>query len=215
MEIVAPYAHVLLMGFTRTVLLAASVLVWGTLGGIVVGAFLLTRRGPLYAVGRVYSDVVRGIPVLVLIFAAYYGTAPLGISLGPTQAARVALSFFCAAQVGEIVRGGISSLSSGYLDAAKALGLAAPARWMQVVLPLSMARMLPPWVNTAVEMIKATSLASLIGVPELLYELQAGAGTTFVALPFYVVGAAAYLVVGYLLSTLARALERRLAYGEY
>ena len=108
----------------------------------------------------------------------------------PQTSAVLALSIFAGAQISEIVRGGIGSLPPGQLEAGKAMGLTSLQRFRLLVLPLALPRMMPPWANTVVEILKGTALASLIGVTEFLYQSQAAVGTTFEPIPFYIFAAA-------------------------
>ncbi len=209
------FRHLLLEGALLTVELAAVSIALGTVLGVLVGGSLLARVPSLRWGGRIYTDVVRGIPSLVLLFAIYYGSTAFGKGLNPIAASICALGLFCAAQVGENIRGAVSSVPSLTVDAARMLGLGAVGRIRYVIVPLAIGRILPSWVNTAVEILKGTSLASLIGAQEFLFELQNGAGVTFTPVPFYLAGGAMYLIAGVLLSSLSRSLERRFRFYEY
>lgn len=209
------FHRLLIEGAILTLELAAASIAFGSLLGVVLGGLLLARYGILRAIARVYSDVVRGIPSLVLLFAIYYGSTAFGKGLTPVSAAIVALSLFCAAQVGETIRGAVGSVPPLTVDAARMIGLNGIGRLRHVVVPTAIGRILPPWVNTAVEILKGTSLASLIGAQEFLFQLQNGAGVTFNPIPFYLSGALMYLIAGWLLSSLSRTLERRYRFIEY
>jgi polar amino acid transport system permease protein len=209
------FHRLLLSGAWLTVVLAAASIAWGTALGVVLGSALLTQARIPRWLGRIYTDLVRGIPSLVLLFAIYYGSTAFGKGLNPVAASIVALGLFCAAQVGENIRGAVSSVPPLTIDAARMLGLGAGDRIRYVIVPLAIGRILPSWVNTAVEILKGTSLASLIGAQEFLFELQNGAGVTFTPVPFYLAGGAVYLVAGVLLSSLSRSLERRFRFYEY
>lgn len=209
------FHHLLVRGAVLTLELAAASIALGSVLGIVLGSFLLARSKVLRQVARVYSDLVRGIPSLVLLFAIYYGSTAFGKGLNPVSASILALSLFCGAQVSETIRGAMSSVPSLTVDAARMIGLNGFGRLRHVTVPLALGRILPPWVNTAVEILKGTSLASLIGAQEFLFQLQNGAGVTFNPIPFYLAGALMYLVAGWLLSSLSRALERRYRFFEY
>jgi polar amino acid transport system permease protein len=137
------------------------------------------------------------------------------VSVDAPTAATIALGIFGGAHVSEVVRGGIGSLPKLQLEAAKATGLNSGQRFRLIVLPLAIPRMVPPWVNTGVEVLKGTSLASLIGASDLLYITQSGVGTTFDPLPFYISAAAIYFAFCFGLSQLGTALEHRYRYREY
>lgn len=213
--IVAQWLGILTDGFLLTAKLAVLVVIIATAIGTVGGLMLLSGARPLRLLARAYVDFIRGVPVLVLIFAVYYVPGGFGISLDAQVAAVIALSVFAGAQVSEIVRGGIGSLPAGQLEAGKVIGLTSLQRFRLIVLPLAVPRMMPSWTNTVVEILKGTALASLIGVTEFLYQTQAAVGTTFDPIPFYVFGAGVYFVCAFGLSQLSGAIERHYRYLEY
>ncbi len=214
MDVVLNWLPTLGGGFALSASITVSVAVLSTLIGIGGGLLLLYGPLPLRLLVRAYVDFTRGIPVLVLIFAVYYVPSGLNVALDAQTAAVIALSVFAGAQVSEIVRGGIGSLSAGQLEAGKAMGLTSLQRFRLLVLPLALPRMMPPWTNTAVEIMKGSALASLIGVTEFLYEIQAAAGSTFDPIPFYLLAAAVYFVCAFGLSQLSHLIERRFHYLE-
>jgi polar amino acid transport system permease protein len=214
MNAVVPWLPTLGGAFELSAIIVVQVLILSTLIGIVGGLLLLYGPLPLRLLARAYVDFTRGIPVLVLIFAVYYVPSGLNISLDAQTAAVVALGVFAGAQVSEIVRGGIGSLPKAQLEAGKAMGLTSLQRFRLIVVPLALPRMMPPWTNTAVEIIKGSALASLIGVTEFLYETQSAVGTTFDPIPFYLFAAAVYFVCGFGLSQASHVVERRYRYME-
>jgi polar amino acid transport system permease protein len=200
-----------------TVLLAALALLIATLAGIVAGLLLLHGPRPLRALIRLYVDLIRGVPILVLLYAWYFVSSVVGSGLDPLAAAVAALSVFAAAHVTEIVRGGIGSLSPHTAEAAQSTGLTAAQRFRLVTVPLVLPRVVPPWVNTAIEVVKATSLASLIGVQDLIFRMQSAIGSNPLGdtMPFYLFAAAMYLMIGLGLSWIGARIERRYRYLEY
>jgi polar amino acid transport system permease protein len=213
--VVVQWLPTLAEGLRLTALIAVQVVIFATLIGLAGGTILLYAPRVFRLVVRAYVDFTRGIPVLVLIFAVYYIPSGFGISLDAQNAAVLALSIFAGAQITEIVRGGIGSLPAGQLEAGKAMGLTSLQRFRLLVLPLALPRMMPPWANTVVEILKGTALASLIGVTEFLYQSQSAVGTTFEPIQFYIFAAAIYFVCGFALSQLAAVVERRYRYLEY
>jgi polar amino acid transport system permease protein len=202
-------------GPPTTLGLAILVLVISSLIGAVGGLAIVNGPRPVRWFLRGYVDVVRGIPILVLLFTVYFGSSAFGSGLDQGQAAVVALSIFAGAHMTEIVRGGIGSLPRATLEAAEVIGLTAIQRLRLVVVPLVLPRILPPWVNTAVEIVKATSLASLIGVIDLLYATNSAIGTAKHPIAFYVTAAAIYFVCGVILSRAGALAERHYRYHEY
>jgi len=213
--VVINWLPMLIEGLRLTLIVGVLVIVFATLIGLAGGITLLWGPRVARLLVRAYVDFIRGIPVLVLIFAVYYIPSGFGASIDAPTAAILALSVFAGAQISEIVRGGIGSLPAGQLEAAKGIGLTSLQRFRLIILPLSLPRMMPPWANTVVEIIKGTALASLIGVTEFLYQTQAAVGTTFDPIPFYFLAAAVYFILGIGLSQIAAVVERRYRYLEY
>jgi ABC-type amino acid transport system permease subunit len=113
----------------------------------------------------------------------------------------------------EIIRGGVDSIPRGQTDAAKAIGLTFVPRLHQVIFPQALRRILPAWVNTAVEIVKSSSLVSLVSVVDLTMAIQQVVGRTREALLFYAVAAALYFAINFTLSSMGRRLESRFAHG--
>jgi polar amino acid transport system permease protein len=161
---------------------------------------------------RAYSDLIRGIPILVLIFFVYYGLPPLGLNLDSFWAAIAALTAFKVAHVIEIVRGSIQSIHFGQTDAARAIGLTFWQRKLYVIFPQATRRFLPPWINAVTDAVKGSALVSLIGVVDLMLAMQKVIGRTYEPMPIYVTGAIIYFAINYTLSTLSKRMETRFAY---
>jgi polar amino acid transport system permease protein len=161
---------------------------------------------------RAYSDLIRGIPILVLIFFVYYGLPPLGLNLDSFWAAIAALTAFKVAHVIEIVRGSIQSIHFGQTDAARAIGLTFWQRMLYVIFPQATRRFLPPWINAVTDAVKGSALVSLIGVVDLMLAMQKVIGRTYEPMPIYVTGAIIYFAINYTLSTLSKRMETRFAY---
>ena len=180
--------------------------------GLVLGAGL--TYGPWFVAWpiRLFSDVIRGIPILVLIFFVYYGLPAVHVNLATFAAAVFALTLFSTAQVIEIVRGALQSIHHGQMEAGKSIGLTFVQRLAYVILPQAVRRFLPPWINSVVDAVKGSALVSLIGISDLMLEIQKVAGRTYEALPVYIVGALIYFAINYALSTLSRRLEARIAF---
>jgi polar amino acid transport system permease protein len=187
----------ILKGLFITLEVSLLVLAIGTVVGIGGGLSLLYGRLPFRWLVRLYVDTVRGIPLLVLIFAIFYGFPLLGLRVSAIVAAVIALSIFCGAHISELVRGGVDSIPRGQTDAAKAIGLKFRQRLRYVIFPQAIRRIIPPWVNTAVEMVKASSLVSLVSVIDLMLTIQQIAARTRETLLLYGVAALLYFLINY------------------
>ena len=217
MQTVVENADLLLDGLRVTLQLATLIILLGTALGTLGGLGLLYGRRWLRALLRIYVDLVRGTPLLVLIFLTYWvlpELIPVGnVEVSGFQAVTLALSFFAAAHVAEIVRGAVAAVPHAQTDAAKSLGLTFWPRIRYVILPQALPAILPPWTNTATEMVKGTSLAALVSVGDLLQETQQIVERTTDAMALYVSAAAIYVVLNLAISRLGAWLERRVAYA--
>ncbi len=213
MELILVSLPLILRGLLVTVTVSVAVVVLGTLLGIGGGLSLLYGAKPVRWFVRFYVDVCRGIPQLVLIFAIFYGLPALGLQVSAIVAGILALSLFCGAHMSEIIRGGVDSIPRGQTDAARAIGLTFVQRLHLVIVPQAMGRILPAWVNTAVEIVKSSSLVSLVSVVDLTMAIQQIVGRTREALLFYAVAAALYFAINFTLSSMGRRLERKFAHG--
>lgn len=199
-------------GLLVTLHVATLVVASSLVAGVLLGVGLV--YGPWW-VGlpiRAYSDVLRGIPLLVLIFLIYYGLPILGLNFDNFAAVVLALAAFKAAHVSEIVRGAVQSIHPGQTDAGKAIGLTMGQRLRYVILPQAVRRFLPPWINAVADAVKGTALVSLVGIVDLMLAVQQVIGRTYDPLPLYVLGAAMYFVINYSLSQASRRLEARFAH---
>lgn len=180
--------------------------------GIVLGTAL--TFGPRWARWpiRLFSDIIRGIPILVLIFFVYYGLPALGMNLDNLAAAIAALTLFKTAQVVELARGAFQSIPRGQMEAGQAIGLVFRQRMAYVLIPQATRRFIPPFINSVVDAVKGSALVSLVGVIDLMQAIQQVIGRTFQPLPLYITGALIYFAINYALSILARRLEARFAY---
>jgi polar amino acid transport system permease protein len=199
-------------GLAMTLVVSAAVMVVGLVLGLLGGLALLYGARPLRVLVRAYVDVVRGTPLLVLIFLIFYGIPALGIPVPNFVAAVISLGAFAAAHVSELVRGGISSIHKGQTDASMALGLTFWPRLLRVILPQAFARILPPLVNTTVEVVKGSSLVSLVSIVELTLATEQVVQRVQKPVPLYLAAALLYFAVNYVVSSGGRRLERRFAY---
>ncbi len=202
--------------------LMQGLLVTLRVSGIVVAAALVL--GVLFGVGlsfgprwvawplRIYSDLIRGLPLLVLIFCVYYMLPLTGLNVTSFWAAVAALAAFQSAHVAEVTRGAVQSIPPGQHEAGKSIGLTFSQRMIYVVFPQALRRFLPPWINTVVSTVQGSALVSLVGIVDLMLAIQQVIGRTFKPMPMYILGALIYFVINYALSLMSRMLEARFAY---
>jgi polar amino acid transport system permease protein len=205
----------LLSGFGITKSSAVLTIVLASITGMIFGVALTYGWRPLRWLIRLYVDVLRGIPVLVLILFTYYGLALFKINIAPFWAGVIALGAFSTAHIAETIRGGIQSIPYGQMEAAKSIGLQFRQRLTYVIMPLAVRRVLPPWVNTCAEVVKNTTLLSIIGVVEFLLASQQAIARNYLILQFYLFAAFIYLILNFTISQIGATLERRYAHLRY
>ncbi|GGD40336.1 amino acid ABC transporter permease [Sinisalibacter lacisalsi] len=201
----------LLNGLGQTVLISVGSVFLGTLLGVAVGLALTYGHWLLRFVVRIYTDFLRGTPVFVLILACFYILSVVGIDLSAFEAGVLALTLFCSSHVGEIVRGALSAISKGQTEAAKSIGLTFRQSFVYVLMPQALRQILPTWVNTATEIVKASTLLSIIGVVEFLLATQQVISRTYLSLEFYLFAGVVYFLVNFAIEQAGRFVERRIA----
>jgi polar amino acid transport system permease protein len=206
-------AHLVWRGLSVTIAASALVIGAGTLGGLFGGLALLYGPLPLRLLMRIYVDTIRGIPLLVLIFSVFYGLPALGLPITGFVSAVLALAIFGTAHVSEVVRGAVDSIPDGQTEAAKSIGLTFYKRLRYVIFPQALARAIPPWTNTAVELVKASSLLALVSIVDLLYSTEQIAARTRQPLLFYGVAALLYFSINYSLSRVGARIEKKFTFS--
>lgn len=199
----------MLKGLGLTISLCLVVIPMGLIGGLMVA---LASKSPLRRVRwplAVVVDVFRAVPPLALLIFISAGLPFAGIRLSPFAA--VCVSFFLnnSAYYGEIFRAGIESVGAGQREAARSTGLTATQTQIFVVLPQAVRNVLPDLVSNSIEVVKLTSLASVVAFAELLYSAEMARSVTYNASPI-VMAAAMYLVLLWPAVRLASRLEHKL-----
>jgi polar amino acid transport system permease protein len=213
-EIILSHSRLLINGLVLTLQLSAVVVIIGSLIGIAGGLALSYGPLPLRLAIRGYVDLLRGLPLLVTIFIIFYGLpVALQLEIEPFEAVATALSVFAGAHMTEIVRGAVTSIPRTQTDAAKAIGLTFLPRMRYVILPQAWRRALPPWVNLGADLVKGTSLASLVSLSDLMLSTNKVIESTQEPIPFYIVTGIIYFVICFSLSRLAALIGRNPRWG--
>ena len=192
-----------------TVLLSLIAFSGGALGGMVVALMRTSGQRALEMASTLFIQLFQGTPLLMQLFLAYFGGQIMGWDIDPWVAASIALALNTSAFLGEIWRGCIQSVPYGQVEAAMALGLKYVHRMRNVVLPQAFKIALPPTVGYLVQVIKGTSLASIIGFIELTRAGQIINNATFEPLKVFGLVAAIYFFLCWPLSLLSTHLEKR------
>ena len=175
-------------GLGVTVLLGLVSIVAGMVSGLLMALLRLYGIAPLRAAARVYIDVFRSIPLLVLLVLVYYALPFVGVRLSSFAAAATALSLVSCAYTAEIFRAGIEAIPKGPFEAAEAIGLGFLNTMRDVVLPQALRIVTPPLTSNCINVLKDTALASVVAMPDLLK--QATQAQALAANPTPLIGAA-------------------------
>ena len=203
-------APMLLQGLGVTALICLVVVPLGLAGGLVAALASLSANRALRWTAIAYVDLFRAIPPLVLLIFVYSGLPFAGLRLTPLEAVAIGFLLNNAAYYGEVYRAGILSVGAGQTQAARSTGLSAAQTLAHVVLPQAVRNVLPDLVSNTVEVVKLTSLASVVSLAELLYAADMARSVTYNASPI-VAAAGLYLVILWPLVRLVSRLERRIA----
>ena len=203
----------LLQALQWTVLLTIIALAAGGLLGFVIALARTSRSQPVRIAAATYIQVIQGIPVLMILFLSYYGLSLAGLELPPLVAAGASMAIYASGYLAEIWRGCIQAVPKPQWEASESLAMSPFQQYRYVILPQAIRISLPPTVGFAVQVVKNTSVTSIIGFVEL-----ARAGTlinnaTFQPFRVFVAVAILYFAVCYPLSQLSRWLEKRLHVG--
>jgi cystine transport system permease protein len=186
----------------------------GLILGLMTAIARLFAPPPLAMVARFYVWVIRGTPLLVQLFVIFYGLPSMGILLDAFPAALIGFTLNIGAYSSEIIRAVISSVPKGQWEAAYSIGMSWRQAMVRTILPQAARVAVPPLSNTFISLVKDTSLAAAITVPELFQAAQRIVATTYEPLILYIQAAMIYLVLSSFLSALQVRLERRFArYG--
>ncbi len=158
----------LLSGLKITLLLGIISVVAGLAFGLMIALTRLYAVRPARVVAKIYIDLFRSIPLLVLLIVIYYALPFLGIRLSPFLSAACALTLVSAAYTAEIYRAGIEAIPKGQFEASQALGLSHRHMMSDVILPQAIKIVIPPLTNNCINVIKDTALASVVAMPDLL-----------------------------------------------
>ena len=208
------YPRLLWQGLGLTLAVSLCALIVSVVIGTLLGIVRVFRVPVLGALGNAYVEVVRGIPLIVLLSVIYFGLPALGLTLEGFPAAVIALGLYSAAYTSEIVRGGLTSVPAGQVEAARSLGLTRPQAIRYVILPQAWRVALPALGNEFVSLILGSSLASAVTLQELFSQGRYITNTTYRQFEVYAVLAAVYFLLTFTLTRLIRALERRYSKGQ-
>jgi polar amino acid transport system permease protein len=200
----------LLRGLVNTLYLAIAAILLGTLAGVLICIARLYGPRPLRILAVGFIDIFRALPILVVLIVIYYALPFVRIRLDSFTSATIALSIVLSAFTAEVFRAGIKGIPAGQFEAARALGLPFYVTLLKVILPQAIRIATPPQTSNCISIVKDTSLASVVAMPDLLK--QATDAQALTANPSPLIAAAAiYLIILWPLVRLVSYLEQRAA----
>lgn len=197
-------------GLVNTFYLAVASIFIGTIAGILICIARLYGPKPVRLLAVGFIDIFRALPILVVLIVIYYALPFVRIRLDSFTSATIALSIVLAAFTAEVFRAGIKSVPAGQFEAARALGLPFYVTLLKVIVPQAVRIATPPQTSNCISIVKDTSLASVVAMPDLLK--QATDAQALMANPSPLIAAAAiYLIILWPLVRLVAYLEQRAA----
>ena len=190
-----------------TLLLTAVAFAIGSLGGGALAIMRLSRSRLLSRAAGTYILVIQSIPVLMVLFMSYYGLSLIGIELPAFFAASASLAIYVSAYLAEIWRGSIESVPYQQWEASSSLALTRTQQYRYVIIPQAIRISLPPTVGFLVQLVKNTSIVSVVGFVELSRAGQLVNNATFRPFQVFAAVAAIYFLICFPLSRLSRYLE--------
>lgn len=203
-------------GAKYTLLISLITVFFGAIFGSILffmksSNFRIWKIKPLKVLAVIYIEIIRGTPMLLQILIMYSGSKMFfGIDLTPFISAIIAIALNSAAYVSEIVRAGIEAVDKGQMEAARSLGMKKSTAMVLIVIPQAVKNILPAIGNEFVAIIKESSMASIIGVNELMFAGKVVVGSTYLGLEPYIVAAGFYFIMTFTLGRVISLIERRM-----
>ena len=198
-------------GFLNTIYISLIGLVGSFVFGTILAVFRIAPLKLLNWIGTIYVEFFRNIPLLIIAFFLFTALPTIGIQLDGFQAGTLALIIYTSAFIAEAVRAGILSVPKGQTEAARSSGLTYIQTMRLVVLPQAIKIVIPPLGNQFINLVKNSSILTILAAGDLMYQADLISTRTFVTFDVYIFVALFYLVITIPLSTGVNYLEKRLA----
>jgi cystine transport system permease protein len=209
LDLIAQSAPFLLKGAGYTIVLSIGGMAFGTVLGFLLGLMRLSPLPVLQRSAAAYVSFIRGTPLLVQLFLIYYGLAQFGLRIDPIPSALIGFSLNVGGYTSEIFRGAIAAIDRGQWEAAFSIGMTPAQAMRRVIVPQAARVALPPLGNSFISLVKDTSLAATIQVPELFRQAQLITARTYEVFTMYLAAAFIYWVLSSAFAWFIDRLERR------
>lgn len=198
----------LVQGFWITIKVAAVSIVLSFILGGIFGVLRYAKIPVVSKIAATIIEIVRNLPLLLIIFFVYFALPEVGIKFEIVTSAIIAMTVFESAMLAEIIRSGLNSVPKGQIEAGRSSGLTYIQTLWYIVFPQGVKKMVPPIVSQFISLLKDTSLATVIALPELMHNAQViNAQSINNIIPIFLLIALMYFVVNYILSIVAKRLE--------
>ncbi|WP_055666238.1 amino acid ABC transporter permease [Desnuesiella massiliensis] len=204
------YSSFFINGAKFTLVLALFTVLLGTLLGLFLSLMKLSNSKILNFIATAYIEFIRGTPLLVQLYIIYYGLPSLGIEFPDMIAGIITLSINSAAYVAEVIRAGINAVDKGQMEAARSLGMPGSMAMRHIIIPQAFKNILPALGNEFIVVVKESSIVSVIGIHELMYNADTVRGNLFKPFEPLIVAAIIYFIMTFTLSKLLGIAERRM-----
>ncbi len=213
MDVIAANMTFFLGSFGWTVVYSFGTLVAASIvGALITATYTLAELKSVRGALSVIVNFIRGLPLLIVLFAVYYILPFAGVDIGRVLSALLGLTLFFAASISEVFRGAVESVPTIQIDVARALGITKRQRLVHIILPQASKLIAGPIVNEFVRIVKGTTLLSLLTIHELMLAARQVTATTFKGIEVYSTVGVMYFLFIYGFAWLGRRLERRLTY---
>ncbi len=210
-DLIVNWAPEMFRGAVTTVWISSLSLILALIIGLLVSLLRLSHIKAVSTAASLYVDLIRGTPAFIQILAIYYFLPYFGVVLPAIVAGVIALGINSGAYISEMIRGGIESIETGQMEAARDLGMSYPQSMRRVILPQILQVVIPPITGELNSLVKGSSLLSVISIAELTRVGQRMLGVSFRPIESWVPVALIYFFINYLLTRATNSMEHRLA----
>lgn len=201
LELLREWAPALLTGTGYTLKMAVAAFLFAAIAAVPLAFARMSGNRLISAAARIYIDIMRGTPLLVVLFLIYYVLPEVaGLVIPAFHASVLGIGLYYAAYMAQTYRAGVEAVDRGQREAAQAIGLTRRQWFPTVILPQTVPIILPPTLNYLIWIVQDSSVASLISAPELMLVARQISSDYFTPFEIYVTAGVIYLAIGYLLS---------------
>ncbi|MBU8810591.1 amino acid ABC transporter permease [Mycolicibacterium goodii] len=204
-----PYLIPLLKGLAVSIAVSLAATAIGGAFGILLYAGRTARLNVFRVAASAYIEIIRNTPLLLQLYLVYFALPRAGVNLDPVTAGILALSINNSAYMAEIYRAGFQSVPAGLREAAAALGMSPRDTFWRVLFIPAMRNVLPAITNQTILLFLASSITSVVSLPDLMHVMMGITSTTFRTIEAFTVGGLLYFAVAFLIASFSRVVETR------